>query len=818
MALVPVRFEYLTGLARPLFANARLSGSWDEQGRLSSAWSETAMEPFTAEDGCPAFRATVQLDDAQIGQPFRWGVYVDAPGQQRAWAMPIEIEDPRSRERYATFTLRGGGQVERYHFTTCRRLGANKLILEGRDRPAIRFAVWAPNAGNVQLVRGETAGGYIWNDGGGVTATIPLRRGEAGIWTTDVADDAALGDFAGFDHTPYMFRITRDDGSIAYRTDLYSRCQIGSGDVNPEAPGAQWSGRRQDLDGGKSCSVVVDPDLVVRPFRELGPDGQPVWPETQWASTDDFWRDEFDPNRPVPRRLDDLVIYELHVAGIDLGASGGEGTLDDAMELLDYLSDLGVNCIELMPMSEFQARLNWGYSTSHYMAIEFSGGGRDQFKHFVRACHRRGIAVLLDVVYNHYTFDAERAEWAYDSPAPENNIYYWYEGRPGDYPNLPDGTGGYIDNGSSGWGPRYWEEQVRRMFISSAAALLSEFHFDGFRVDLTTAIHRDAVIHADGRPAANANMFGQKFLREWSRTLHLINPDAFLIAEDHSHWEAVHQPPDEGGLGFDASWYSDFYHHLIGDAQNDPGRARLIKLAGYGDNRELRMSWFAGVLAGSGGEVVYHESHDEAGNSYYMENGQRQYSARTIMAAVNNALNDQTRAYAEARVHVAAAMALLSPGIPMFFMGEEVGASLPYRFADFETAREDYLALRQGTGARLFRFYADLIGLRLARPALRSRNASVVYVHDANRVLAFRRYEGGEDLLVVASLNNAAFSDGYVLRSAGLSDGRWREIFNSDAPAYGGGGLGNEGTLDALGGALTVRMPANAVVVLQRQN
>lgn len=817
MALFPVRFEYLTGLAQPLFANARLSGSWDAQGRPSSTWTETAMEPFLAEDGCPAFRATAQLDDSQIGQPFRWGVYVDAPGRQRAWAMPIEINDPQSRERYATFILRGPGQVERYHFTTCRRLGANKLFLEGRDRPAVRFAVWAPNARSVALVRGETTGGYIWNDGRGVTATIPMRRGEAGIWTTDVADDASLADFAGFDHTPYMFRITRDDGSIAYRSDLYSRCQIGGGDVNPEAPGAQWSGRRQDLDGGKSCSVVVDPDLVVRPFRELGPDGQPVWPETQWSSTDDFWRGEFDTNRPVPRRLDDLVIYELHVAGLDLGASGGEGTLDDAMELLDYLVELGVNCIELMPMSEFQARLNWGYSTSHYMAVEFSGGGRDQFKHFVRACHQRGIAVLIDVVYNHYTFDAERAEWAYDSPAHENNIYYWYEGRPGDYPNLPDGTGGYIDNGSSGWGPRYWEEQVRRLFISSAAALLSEFHFDGFRVDLTTAIHRDAVIHANGRPAANATMFGQKFLREWSRTLHLINPDAFLIAEDHSHWEAVHQPPDEGGLGFDASWYSDFYHHLIGDAQNDPSRARLIKLAGYGDDRELRMSWFAGVLAGCGGEVVYHESHDEAGNSYYMENGQRQYSARTIMVAVNDVLNDRTRAYAEARVHVAAALTLLSPGIPMFFMGEEVAASLPYRFADFSTAREDYLALRQGTGARLFRFYADLIRLRLARPALRSRNASIVYVHDANRVLAFRRFEGGEDLLVIASLNNAAFSDGYVLRSAGLSDGRWREIFNSDASAYGGGSLNNEGALNAMGGALVLRMPANAVIVLQRE-
>ena len=104
-----------------------------------------------------------------------------------------------------------------------------------------------------------------------------------------------------------------------------------------------------------------------------------------------------------------------------------------------------------------------------------------------------------------------------------------------------------------------------------------------------------------------------------------------------------------------------------------------------------------------------------------------------------------------------------------------------------------------------------------ARPALRSRNASVVYVHDANRILAFRRFEGGEDLLVIVSLNNRAFADGYVLRSAGLSDGRWREIFNSNAPAYGGGGLGNDGALDAVGGALTVRLPANAAVVLQRQ-
>ena len=134
------------------------------------------------------------------------------------------------------------------------------------------------------------------------------------------------------------------------------------------------------------------------------------------------------------------MIYELHVDGLGLDRGADTGTLEDALRLLDYLVDLGVNAIELMPMSEFQDRQGWGYTTSHYFAIEYSGGGRDQFKHFVRECHRRGIAVILDVVYNHYTFDSERAEWAYDSNTPENNIYYWYEGRASDYPVSPMAT------------------------------------------------------------------------------------------------------------------------------------------------------------------------------------------------------------------------------------------------------------------------------------------------------------------------------------------------------------------------------------------
>jgi 1,4-alpha-glucan branching enzyme len=805
MALVPVHFEYLTGLRRPFLAAARLSGAWNPQGFHSDQWSSAVMEPFTAEDGCPAFRATANLDDSQIGQTFRWGVSVATAQRADVWGIPSEINEPGSSERNLVFTLAAAGQTERYWLTHCRRLGANKLAVAGQNQPAIRFAVWAPNARNVEVVRGDTASGYIWNDGRGVTVAMPMQRGADGIWSTEVSLDAALANFAGFDHTAYMFRITKDDGSVAYRTDLWSRCQIGRGSKNPDAPRAgeaPWDGTRQDLDGSKSCSVVVDPDQVTELFNEG------VWPETRWLGEDDFWQNEFDPNRPVPTRLQDLVIYEMHVNGLGLDRNASSGTLQDAINLLPYLRDLGINAIELMPMAEFQGGSGWGYSSSHYAAIEYAEGGRDHFKHFVRECHRNGIAVILDVVYNHYTFDAERAEWAYDSDAPENNIYYWYEGRAGDY-SRPDG--GYVDNGSSGWAPRFSAEMVRRLFCSSAAALLAEFHFDGFRVDLTQAIHRDNVRHADGRSVGQANQFGQKLLREWSNTLRLIKPEVFLIAEDHTGWRAVFQPTDQGGLGFDATWYADFYHHLIGDAQNDPSRARLIRLAGYGGNEPLRMQWFADtVAASSDSRVVYHESHDEAGNA--------EGSARTIVVAVNGApLVGETRRWAEARVHFAAGITILGPGTPMFFMGEEVGASLPYRYADFLNAREDYLALRNGPAGALFRFYAALIRLKLAHPALRSQACDIIHAHDANRIVAFRRWAVGEEMLVVGSLNNSAFAAGYRFQDSRIADGQWREVFNSDATAFGGGGLANPAPIPSSGGVITVNIPANSIVVLQRQ-
>lgn len=118
-------------------------------------------------------------------------------------------------------------------------------------------------------------------------------------------------------------------------------------------------------------------------------------------------------------------------------------------------------------------------------------------------------------------------------------------------------------------------------------------------------MHLYNVLHADGRPVGNANIFGAKFLREWTRTLKLIRPDVMLIAEDHSDWDRVTESPDLGGLGFDAVWYANFYHHLIGDARQGTDYAKLISTAGYGTDEPLAMDYFAGALGTSGQKRLY---------------------------------------------------------------------------------------------------------------------------------------------------------------------------------------------------------------------
>jgi 1,4-alpha-glucan branching enzyme len=285
-----------------------------------------------------------------------------------------------------------------------------------------------------------------------------------------------------------------------------------------------------------------------------------------------------------------------------------------------------------------------------------------------------------------------------------------------------------------------------------------------------------------------------------------------LMAEDHANTDDVVTPADAGGLGFDAVWYADFYHHLIGDTKKGDDYAKLIKTAGLGGDGPLRMDYFAGALQASGSrKVVYHESHDEAGNG--------DLTHRTITVAANGApLIANTRRFAEARCRFAAGVTLLSAGVPMFLFGEEVGAEGDFVYDKVLKNREDLHGLRAGHGRFLFEFYRSLIRLRRGHPGLRSRSIEVVFVHNDHRLIVFRRWGGSEEFLVVGSLNNRPFDQpSYVFRDLRIPGGAWREVFNSDAAAFGGDNVGNAGaTIQSDPGRLECVVPANGVLVWQR--
>lgn len=848
MSPIPVNFVYETGIRRDLARKLWLRGNWSN-GRRSEAWTNTPMTAVTGSDGCPAFTATVPFEADQVGKEFTWGAGAGPTGPDE-WLIMTEARDTNRTDRLRSFTLAAGANPDQvYRLSVSRWLGAQKYLPPGGGAGQLRFAVWAPNARKVEVVIGHLwlegnqqsrepfnppgsttqpapvrtiHGGYIADDGDGILPgnqyTIPMERRPDGVWVS--APPAPLV-FKEYDHRPYMYRVTRSDGSVVFRTDIHSRCQIGGGSDDPR--GSHFTGLTMTLDGGKSCSVIVDPDTVTREDM-ISAEPDRLWPEA-FIESSRFWggleRPARKEGRTYPGRVEDLVIYELHLGALGFG-SHRPGTLDDALKLLDYLEKLGVNAVELLPLSEFGGGgQNWGYATSHYYAIEYAGGGRDHFKLFIRECHRRGIAVVMDVVYNHYAHDADRAQWLYDTTDHGNNCYYWYEGRPDHYPDFDShvepgrrGTGGYVDNMSTAFAPRYHEEIVRKTFVSSAVALIEEFHIDGFRVDQTTSIHAYNVLHADNRrPVGAANAFGGKLLREFGRTLRAIRPDIMLMAEDHSTWDAVVRPVGDGGLGFDSRWYADFYHHLIGDTDKGSDYAKLLFVAGQGDGQPLAMGYFAGALAGTRGRtVVYHESHDEAGNG--------RFTHRTIYTAVNGAaLVGETRRYAEARCRFVAGMAMFSAGTPMFLFGEEVGSDRPFLYDHVLENRQDLVAEADGAGKHLYRFYQDLIRFRLAHAGLRTHNLDVLRTHDADRVIAFHRWSNdGDDLLVLGSLNNRPFSSGYVFTGLAIHDGRWREVFNSDAADYGGNNVGNGGAaLPATGGRFEAVIPANGFVVLVRE-
>ena len=636
-----------------------------------------------------------------------------------------------------------------------------------------------------------TKNGYIADDGTGIDPKMPviaMVKDANGIWNS-----LPLATFKKYEGKYYMFRFTNAQGQVLYRTDIFSRCLVGRGSVDPES--SPWNGKINTLDGTVSCSIITDPDTISSEF----PLPAKKLPKLEDAAI--FWENEFNPDKPLPTSIDDMVIYELHVGA--LGSTPGvPGNLQDAVNLLDYLAALGINAIELLPMAEIFGTVGWGYGDTHHMVIQSSAGGRDDYRYFVRECHRRGIAVIQDVVYNHYDGNANRAEWAYDSNLPNQNIYYYYVDPATPYANPNDG---YVNNGSTGWTPNFGELMVRQQFISSAAFLIDEMHVDGFRADLTQAIHRDNTLNSPPyETVGDANLFGAKFLREWGRTLRLIHPNVALMAEDYTGYDMVTAPVSMGGFGFNATWFADFFHALVGYQ----GGPQLLLEAGFGDDRPLDMAGFSALLYQSQfNKVVYHINHDNAGANI---------THRTVVTAVNEApLIGETLVVAEMRSRVVFGLSLLSAGTPLFFMGEEIAAQKPYTYNTFLNNREDLKGDKDGSGADMYRYYQDILNVSKRYTAIRNKNIDILTADNASRVLIFKRWYGTQQVFIAASLNNNAFQN-YTLtvNPYRLPNGGWKEVFNSDAAIYGGTNTGNGGAvIPSSNGSITIVIPASGLLV-----
>ena len=430
---------------------------------------------------------------------------------------------------------------------------------------------------------------------------------------------------------------------------------------------------------------------------------------------------------------DDLVMYEMHLGTFARDIPGNAPLFERAIKRLPYLKALGINCIQLMPVNEFIGDRSWGYNPGDLYAIESSHGGAESFRSFVQACHTNGIAVVLDIVHNHYGPE-NIAAWQFDrEEMPSNGGIYFYSDE---------------ERAATEWGPRpdYSRPEVRTFIADSVKMFLEEYHLDGFRWDSVHNIR----YYLNGQ---RSNPDGDRTLadvNEWMRTRH---PDALRIAEDHAF--------DGGGVGFDAQWNSAFQSTLSGlmrsaDAQRDLHlfAAEIERLDGF--------NW-----------VNFAECHDSAGDLNLHHR---------LPSYIDPANPDSLRARALSLL--ANGIALTVPGFPMMLQGFEM-----HDTADFSDNTPVPWARAQTTHSGLVKANADLIRLRRNlkgfTPGLKGEELRVVHADNHAQVLAYTRNarNAPRDRATVVVLNFSSTP----LKAYGVrfpSAGAWFCHYNSGLAAY----------------------------------
>ena len=444
----------------------------------------------------------------------------------------------------------------------------------------------------------------------------------------------------------------------------------------------------------------------------------------------------------------DLVIYELHVGTFNALKNDQVGTFAGVAEKLPYLRDLGINCIELLPATEFPGTRSWGYNPANPFALESDYGGPLAFKELVKAAHRHGIAVVLDVVYNHFG-PGDLDLWQFDgwSENGGGGIYFYNDWR-----------------GKTPWGdnrPDYGRPEVRQYIRDNALMWLEDYRVDGLRADAIAFIRN---VKGEEDPGTDLPE-GWSLMRWINDEIDRTMPWKITIAEDMRGNDGITGSVADGGQGFDSQWSSAFVypmHEAITtphDADRDMNAVVRAITQNYNGNAFHR--------------VIYTESHDEVANGKHR-------IPEEIMPGASDSWFPKKRAV------LGAAIVLTSPGLPMLFQGQEFLAD--GSFNDNEPLRWGRAEEFRG----LVQLYRDLIRLRRnldgRTRGLGGQHTHVFHVNNEAKVIAFARWADGDGgpgdtTVVVANFADKAH-DSYTI---GLpTGGDWPCRFNSDWQGYDG--------------------------------
>jgi 1,4-alpha-glucan branching enzyme len=454
----------------------------------------------------------------------------------------------------------------------------------------------------------------------------------------------------------------------------------------------------------------------------------------------------------------ELVIYEMHIGTFNDQPGGPPGNLDGVTEKLPYLKELGINAIQVMPPMEFAGAFSWGYNPAYIFATESDYGGPNAFKQFVQAAHAQGMALILDVVYNHLG-PSDLDLWQFDGWSENNGggIYFYNDWR-----------------SQTPWAatrPDYGRGEVRQYLRDNALMWLEEHRVDGLRWDATAYIRN--VYGQNGDPAHDIPD-GWSLMQWINDEINARQPWKMSIAEDLRDNAWITKDTGAGGAGFDAQWDAGFVH---------PIRAAIIAADDQArDMHAVRDAITHRYNADPFERVIYTESHDEVANG-------RARVPEEIWPGNAGSW------FAKKRSTLGAALVFTSPGIPMIFQGQEFLEDQWFHDQDpiDWSKKETY----QG----ILRMYRDLIRLRRnwhdTTRGLRGPHVSVHHVNNQDKVIAFHRWEQGgprDDVVVVVNMADAS----YASYNLGFPrPGVWRVRFNSDWQGY-DPGFGNHLGYDTL--------------------